>query len=101
MVKKTKPDKSTPAPAPEITYTAKVLKFTVDDSNHLIVTLDIPLPSPETIIGMYEAKKTGIILDCTNVQSANSLTRLDKNETDNQKAKDGPDGMDRGRFIQR
>lgn len=101
MKKASKAESITPKPTPEITYAAKVSKFAVDDNNHLIVTLDISVPSPETLIGMYEAKKSGKILDCINVLSANSLTSLDENkhETDNQKTKDGTDGVDRGRFI--
>lgn len=97
MTKKSKPA----TPPPEMTYSAKVLKLAVSDNDHLIVTLDIAVPSPETMVGMYDAKKAGIILDCRNALPANSLTNLDadKNETDNQKAKNGTDGVGRGRFI--
>jgi hypothetical protein len=100
MKRKTNPDQPPALPAPEISYAAKVTKFVVDENNHLIVTLDIATPSPEAIIGLFDAKKDGSVLDCKNALSAKSLTKLDENENHTKETKAGGDRMDRGRFIE-
>jgi hypothetical protein len=86
-----------------IRFSAQVFKIQTLIDGGLRLTLDLCMPfEDKTIVALFDAKQPGVILECAAVAiKAESLTKLDKNENNKEKPKDGSPKLDRGRFVQR
>ena len=86
-----------------ITFQAQVFKVQTLIDGGLRLTLDLVAPvTPDTIVHLFDAKQPGVMLECACVViRAENLTKLDKNENNKAKTKNGSANVDSGRFIKR
>lgn len=86
-----------------IRLSAQIFKIATLIDGGVRLTLDTNALPPEVIVALFDAKQPGVTLEiaAVAVKSAEPLTKLDKNENNQAKAKDSTSAVDRGRFIER